>query len=144
MGHRLLEPVRSSAAAFWTSLRREGFLLDTYNNINVGITLRGGLFWRLFLTVGGRWSLIKVRDAPIFGIGTGIVENSRLGIGDNGPIHTLSCPALWQRSCNLNTVYAKHVCFAKGCLGLSLSRSLTLSVSMSFIQKTFCFCLIQM
>ena len=26
----------------------------------------------------------------------------------------LFCPALWQQNCNLNTVYAKHICFAKG------------------------------
>ena len=28
----------------------------------------------------------------------------------------LSCPALWQQNCNLNTFYAKQVCFAMGCL----------------------------
>jgi len=26
----------------------------------------------------------------------------------------LSCPALWQHNCNLNTLYAKQICFAKG------------------------------
>jgi len=28
----------------------------------------------------------------------------------------LSCPVLWQQNCNLNTVYAKQICFAKGSL----------------------------
>ena len=33
----------------------------------------------------------------------------------------LSCPASWRQNCNLNTVYAKRICFAKGsCMNVKL------------------------